>query len=139
MLTKNLSCVPVVNPSLEIVRLVFWKELFQSEAVSKKKRSLKLPVVIMAGGQGTRLAPFTNVLPKPLIPVGDRTVIEIIIDQFLLYGLDHFILSINYKSKILKSFFEELAPPYSVAFLRRESRAALPAVCGLSICRCRKT
>ena len=64
----------------------------------------------MAGGRGTRLAPFTNVLPKPLIPVGDRTVIEIIIDQFLPYGLDRFHLSVNYKSKILKSFFEELAP-----------------------------
>ncbi|MFZ0305249.1 MAG: sugar phosphate nucleotidyltransferase [Terracidiphilus sp.] len=123
MLTKNLICIPVVNLSLEIVRLVFWKDLFQSEAVSKKKRSLKLPVVIMAGGQGTRLAPFTNVLPKPLIPIGDRTVIEIIIDQLQIYGLDHFILSINYKSKIIKSFFEELAPPYSVSFLEeREQR-----------------
>ena len=78
----------------------------------------------MAGGQGTRLAPFTNVLPKPLIPVGDRTVIEIIIDQFLPYGLDRFHLSVNYKSKILKSFFEELAPRYSVATLKRKSRAA---------------
>ena len=42
--------------------------------------------------------------------MGDRTVIEIIIDQFLPYGLDQFHLSVNYKSKILKSFFEELAP-----------------------------
>ena len=70
--------------------------------------------------QRDRLAPFTNVLPKPLIPVGDRTVIEIIIDQFLCYGLDQFHLSINYKSKILKSFFEELAPPYSVAYLEED-------------------
>ncbi|MGB6859064.1 MAG: sugar phosphate nucleotidyltransferase, partial [Terracidiphilus sp.] len=115
MLAKNLICIPVVNASLEIVRLVFWKELFQGEAVSKKKRRLNLPVVIMAGGQGTRLAPFTNVLPKPLIPVGDRTVIEIIIAQLQNHGLEKFILSINYKSKIIKSFFEELAPSYSVS------------------------
>ena len=74
----------------------------------------------MAGGQGTRLAPFTSVLPKPLIPVGDRTVIEIIIDQFLPYGLDQFHLSLNYKSKILKSFFEELAPRYSVAYMEEK-------------------
>jgi dTDP-glucose pyrophosphorylase len=123
MLAKNLICIPVVNASLEIVRLVFWKELFQNEAVSKKKRRLDLPVVIMAGGQGTRLAPFTNVLPKPLIPVGDRTVIEIIIAQLQNHGLEKFILSINYKSKIIKSFFEELAPSYSVSFLEeREPR-----------------
>jgi dTDP-glucose pyrophosphorylase len=120
MLNSNLGCVPVVNPSREIVRLLFWKELLQGVAAVKPKRCLNLPVVIMAGGQGTRLAPFTNVLPKPLIPVGDRTVIEIIIDQFLPYGLDRFHLSVNYKSKILKSFFEELAPSYSVAYLEEK-------------------
>jgi len=122
MIAKNLICIPVVNSSREIIRLVFWKELFQNEAQSKKKQRLSLPVVIMAGGLGTRLAPFTNVLPKPLIPVGDRTVIEIIIDQLHSYGLNQFILSINYKSKIIKSFFEELAPPYSVSFLEEHEQ-----------------
>lgn len=117
MLTRNLSCVPVVNAHREIVRLVFWKELFFADGTPQPKRQLNLPVVIMAGGKGTRLAPFTNVLPKPLIPIGDRTVIELIIDQFLPYGLRDFRLSIHYKSKILKSFFEELAPPYSVSYL----------------------
>ena len=117
MVNRNISCVPVVNSSRAVIRLIFWKELFQSEAVSKAQRTLDLPVVIMAGGKGTRLAPFTNVLPKPLIPVGDRTIIEIIIDQFLPYGIRQFHLSINYKSKILKSFFEELAPPYSVEWV----------------------
>jgi dTDP-glucose pyrophosphorylase len=117
MLNGNLGCVPVVNKFGEIVQLLFWKEMFQSGSAVKTKRLLSLPVVIMAGGKGTRLAPFTSVLPKPLIPVGDRTVIEIIIDQFLPYGLNSFHLSINYKSKILKSFFEELAPSYSVTYL----------------------
>jgi dTDP-glucose pyrophosphorylase/tetrahydromethanopterin S-methyltransferase subunit G len=120
MLNGNLDCVPVVNPSREIVRLLFWKEMFQGGVALKAKRRLNLPVVIMAGGQGTRLAPFTSVLPKPLIPVGDRTIIEIIIDQFLPYGLDRFHLSVNYKSKILKSFFEELSPSYSVAYLEEK-------------------
>jgi len=117
MLSGNFGCVPVVNASREVLRLVFWKELFQGDGAIKPKRRLDMPVVIMAGGRGTRLAPFTNVLPKPLIPVGDRTIIEVIIDQFLRYGIDRFHLSINYKSKILKSFFEELAPAYSVAYL----------------------
>jgi dTDP-glucose pyrophosphorylase len=120
MLHGNFGCVPVVNPARQIVRLLFWEELFQGVVAAKPKRRLNLPVVIMAGGQGTRLAPFTNVLPKPLIPVGDRTVIEIIIDQFLPYGLDRFYLSVNYKSKILKSFFEELAPSYSVTYLEEK-------------------
>jgi dTDP-glucose pyrophosphorylase len=117
MLNGNFGCVPVVSRSREIVRLVFWKELFQGDGAVKPTVTLDMPVVIMAGGRGTRLAPFTNVLPKPLIPIGDRTIIEIIIDQFLAYGLNDFRLSINYKSKILKSYFEELAPSYSVSFV----------------------
>jgi dTDP-glucose pyrophosphorylase len=117
MLNNNIGCVPVVSPSREIVRLLFWKVLFQGTVPSKPKRHIDLPVVIMAGGRGTRLAPFTNILPKPLIPVGDRTIIEIIIEQFRPYGVSHFHLSINYKSKIIKSFFEELAPAYSVEFI----------------------
>jgi dTDP-glucose pyrophosphorylase len=117
MLTRNLNCVPVVDPDRKILRLVFWKELFQSGAAAPPKRKLSLPVVIMAGGKGTRLAPFTNVLPKPLIPIGDRTIIELIIDQFVVHGLGDFHLSVHYKSKLLKSFFEELSPDYSVSYL----------------------
>jgi dTDP-glucose pyrophosphorylase len=120
MLQGNFGCIPVLNPSHQVVRLLFWKELFQGDVRPQPKRHLNLPVVIMAGGQGTRLAPFTNVLPKPLIPVGDRTVIEIIIDQFLPYGLNCFHLSVNYKAKILKSFFEELAPSYAVTYLEEK-------------------
>jgi dTDP-glucose pyrophosphorylase len=118
MLKGNFGCVPVVNSSREIVRLLFWEELFQGAVISKPKTRLDLPVVIMAGGQGARLAPFTNVLPKPLIPVGDRTVIELIIDQFLPYGLDRFYLTVNYKAKVLKSFFEELTPSYTVTYIQ---------------------
>ena len=129
MINGNFGCVPVIGPSREVVQLVFWKQLFQGEVAVKSKRQLNLPVVIMAGGRGTRLAPFTNVLPKPLIPVGDKTIIELIIDQFLPYGLDQFHLSINYKSKILKSFFEELTPEYSVSFLEeREPRGTAGAL-----------
>jgi dTDP-glucose pyrophosphorylase len=129
MLNGNFGCVPVISSSREIIQLVFWKELLQGEVGVKLKRQLNLPVVIMAGGRGTRLAPFTNVLPKPLIPVGDKTIIELIIDQFLPYGLDQFHLSINYKSKILKSFFEELSPAYSVSFLEeREPRGTAGAL-----------
>jgi dTDP-glucose pyrophosphorylase len=117
MLERNLSCVPVVSPARLIKRLIFWKEIFHSEFSVRVRPQLDMPVVIMAGGRGTRMAPFTNVLPKPLIPVGDKTVIEIIIDQFLMYGLADFQLSIHYKSKILKAYFEELAPPYRVSFL----------------------
>ena len=61
----------------------------------------------MAGGKGTRLNPFTNVLPKPLIPINGKPVIKIIIDRLIKYKFDNFHISLNEKSKILKAYFYE--------------------------------
>ncbi len=52
------------------------------EGVEKVKASLHVPVVINAGGKGTRLAPYTKVLPKPLIPVGDLPILEHIMNEY---------------------------------------------------------
>ena len=70
----------------------------------------------MAGGKGTRLLPFTDILPKPLIPINGKSVLEHVFDKFSNYGLENFFLSINYKSKIIKAFFEELKPKYKISF-----------------------
>ena len=51
----------------------------------------------MAGGKGTRLQPFTKILPKPLIPVHDKTILERIITKFTDIGCDDFIMTVNYK------------------------------------------
>jgi dTDP-glucose pyrophosphorylase len=85
----------------------------------KKKYENKIlsPVVIMAGGKGTRLDPFTQILPKPLIPIGDKTILEVIIDKFLPYGVLDYYLTVNYKSIVIKSYFEELKPEYKVNFI----------------------
>ena len=62
----------------------------------------------MAGGKGTRLLPFTHVLPKPLIPINKKTLIEHILDQLKFNGVNNVSLSINYKSKTLISFLDEI-------------------------------
>ena len=62
----------------------------------------------MAGGKGLRLRPFTEVLPKPLIPIGNKTAIDHIIDNFKDNGFNKFIFSINYKSKLIKAYIQEL-------------------------------
>ncbi len=120
MVAENFACVPVVDAERRVVRLLWLRSMLQDAVSVRSQTQLALPVVIMAGGIGTRLEPFTRVLPKPLIPVGDRTVIEVIVGQFLPYGLDHFYLSVNYKSKIIKSFFEELAPPYALDYVEED-------------------
>ena len=79
-----------------------------------------MKAVIMAGGKGTRLDPFTRILPKPLIPIGDKTILEIIIDKFMDYRVNHFYISVNHKAKIIKSYFEELDPDYDLTFLYEE-------------------
>ena len=79
---------------------------------------MKYPVVIMAGGFGTRLAPFTTILPKPLIPVGDKSIVEHIIDRFLPYGIDDFYMTVNHKFKIIKSYFEDVKKEYSLKLVK---------------------
>lgn len=62
--------------------------------------------MIMAGGQGSRLKPITNIIPKPLIPIGDKPIIEIIIDKFSTLGVSNFYLSVNYKQEMIRFYFE---------------------------------
>ena len=64
-----------------------------------------MSVVVMAGGEGTRLKPFTNILPKPLIPLNDKTVIEKILDSFTNRGFHNFFLTVNFKGKLFKALF----------------------------------
>ena len=64
-----------------------------------------MKAVILAGGLGTRLKPFTEVIPKPLLPIGEKSVLEIQIEHLKYYGFDEIILATNYKSKYIENFF----------------------------------
>lgn len=66
---------------------------------------MKKRAIILAGGKGARLRPYTVVLPKPLMPVGDYPVLEIIIRQLSYYGFDHVTLTVNHQAEIIKAFF----------------------------------
>jgi dTDP-glucose pyrophosphorylase len=120
ILKEKYSAVPVLDVHGGIIDILFWDEIFQGTEQQREYEQLDTPVVIMAGGQGTRLEPFTKILPKPLIPIGDKSIIEIIIDKFLYYKINHFYISINHKAKIIKSYFEELSPPYAVDYIEEK-------------------
>ncbi len=113
--SKRIDLIPVVNEENKVIHLIHWDE-FLSEKTSKSN-TVDAPVVIMAGGLGTRLAPFTDVLPKPLMPIGDETIIEKIIGKFTAVGANKFYFTVNFKSKLLKAFFEELDPSYDFDFI----------------------
>lgn len=64
-----------------------------------------MKAVILAGGLGSRLKPFTEVIPKPLLPIGEKSVLEIQIERFKMYGINDIYLATNYKSDYIESFF----------------------------------
>lgn len=100
----------------ELESIIFWEDVFDAPFMDKKPLS-NVPVVIMAGGFGSRLKPLTNVIPKPMVPLGDRTIMEHIISQFEKEGCDQFFATVNYKSEMLKFYFDGLDKEYSLGFI----------------------
>jgi NDP-sugar pyrophosphorylase family protein len=98
---------------MEIVNIVFWNDLFET---SIEVESFDLPVVIMAGGMGTRMKPITNIIPKPLIPIGEKTILEHIMDKFSSFGSSKFYLSLNYKADLIKYFIESNNLNYDINY-----------------------
>jgi len=115
-LKNKFDLIPIVDRDKRVVDFITWEKVFESET-NEPKKIINIPVVIMAGGKGTRLEPFTKVLPKPLLPINEKPIIELIIEQFTAVGSRDFYLTVNYKSRILRAYFEEMQPDYSVHFI----------------------
>jgi len=115
---KELDLIPIVNENNVVVDYLNWSTIDSDIPLSKTLRNV--PVVIMAGGKGTRLEPFTKILPKSLVPIQDKPIIEHIIERFTKLECSNFYLTVNYKSSILKAYFEELQPDYQVHFVEEK-------------------
>lgn len=102
---KNVIIIPIVNKNNKILGVETKEDLLKFK--KKKLPKINIPVVIMSGGKGSRLKPFSDILPKALIPLNDKTVLERIIEQFLDYGVTKIFIITNYKSNIIKSYFED--------------------------------
>lgn len=107
--------MPVLDNKGELVDVWFWNEIFNTTEPDNRPK-INLPVVIMAGGKGTRLKPLTNVIPKPLVPVGDKSILEVIMDQFEGIGCSKFYMSVNYKSDLMRYYLEQLEHHYDIDF-----------------------
>lgn len=116
MLTEKIETIPVLNNEKQIVELLRWRDIFSCEF--KPNRSLQsVPVLVMAGGKGVRMDPFTRILPKPLIPLGDKPIIEIIMDQFAHYGCNRFYVTVNYKGKMIQAYFDNAECDHSIKYV----------------------
>jgi len=127
----KLRHIPVVNSQKIVVDIVSWDELINEQPQEIIKKQNK--VVIMAGGKGTRLDLFTKILPKPLIPVGEKPIIEHVMANFSKFGFDNFLISVNYKKEMIKSFFAESDNSSNISFIEEENY--LGTAGALSLCK----
>jgi dTDP-glucose pyrophosphorylase len=119
MKTLRAECMPVLDQNNELVDVLFWKDIFLNDD-SNQREKIDLPVVIMAGGKGTRLKPLTNIIPKPLIPVGEKTILEEIMNQFETIGCTKFHMSVNYKYDMIEYYLSQLEHKYDISFFQEE-------------------
>ena len=111
---RDYVLIPIVDNGVII-------SLYSGEGQKIRKRNdLNIPVVINAGGRGTRLDPFTRVLPKPLIPVGDLPIIEHIMKEYQSYCCDEFHIIVNYKRELIKAYFAENENHYNITWYIEE-------------------
>jgi dTDP-glucose pyrophosphorylase len=119
LIDNKIELLPVLAQDRSVVDYITWEMIFGINR-GYESRKLNVPVVIMAGGSGTRLEPFTKVLPKPLVPVGEKPVIDHIIDKFRAYGISQFYMTTHHKSRIIRAYFEEKDPEYVIVFAEED-------------------
>lgn len=115
MRKHKVEALPIIDDKNNVTSIIFWNDeklLFN--------RMPAVPVVIMAGGLGTRLYPYTKILPKPLIPIGEIPIAEHIINRFNVQGCKDFYLIVNHKKNMIKAYFNEVVKDYTVSYIDEE-------------------
>tara|TARA_B100000886_G_C20414954_1_gene488856 strand:+ start:911 stop:1954 length:1044 start_codon:yes stop_codon:yes gene_type:complete len=100
MKKKGVKQLPILNDSGKIIDVMLLEELIE---VSNKCEN---PIIIMAGGIGSRLRPFTENCPKPMLKVGDKPILEILIEQLIKNGFSNFYISVNYLKEQIMGYFD---------------------------------
>lgn len=112
---KRINALPVVDNANIIIDILF------KDRDKASLEQIELPVVIMAGGKGTRLYPYTKILPKPLIPIGEIPISEHIVNRFVANGCNDFFFIVNYKKNMIKAYFNEEHHSYNVHFIDEDT------------------
>ena len=115
----NIDLIPIINKKKKIIR-TYSQNNFKKYVKKKKNSNINLKAFIMAGGLGTRMLPVSSVLPKPLMPIGSKTILELIMDKLKSEGINKFFLSINYKKDLIKAYFKEISSSYNIKFIEEK-------------------
>lgn len=113
---KNYIVIPILNEEGVIYGLYSGN----GSTHRKSRPALNIPVIINAGGKGTRLDPYTRVLPKPLIPVGELPIIEHIMKEYQRYDCNEFHIIVNYKKDLMKAYFTDNDRKYNIEWYDEE-------------------
>lgn len=119
MAENQITALPVIDDSRILFDIIFSNDT--SNCLKKNSKNLRdVSVVIMAGGKGTRLYPFTKILPKPLIPVGDIPIMERIINKFRQFGVIDFYATVNYRKNMIRSYFSDQNFDYKLNYVEED-------------------
>lgn len=95
---KQIYQIPIIDNDGKLVKIEDLANLLKTQTRTNR-------VILMAGGLGTRLHPLTKEVPKPLLKVGNKPILETIIENFAKYGFIHITISVNYKADMIKEYF----------------------------------
>lgn len=114
----KVEVLPIISSENLLVDYITWDSLLEVDAVQKKSSNslVNIPVVVMAGGKGTRLKPFTDVLPKPLVPIQEKPIMDWIIEEFRKFGAKKFFATLNYRGKMIEAYYGSLDKQYEIDF-----------------------
>ena len=116
-ISGQFGLIPVVNKNNVIKKIVTWNDVFRNEAFDDLK---KIEVVIMAGGKGTRLLPLTKIIPKPLVPINNKPMLQHIMENFTYFNFKKFNLVINHQADLIKSYFKPLNKKFDIKFINEK-------------------
>lgn len=112
---RNFVGIPILSDDDQLIDIYIGRQHHD-----ERFAEINIPVVINAGGKGTRLEPYTKILPKPLIPVGELPIIEHIMQHFTAYGCKHFSMIVNYKKEMMKAYFSGENDKYDITWYDEE-------------------
>jgi Nucleoside-diphosphate-sugar pyrophosphorylase involved in lipopolysaccharide biosynthesis/translation initiation factor 2B, gamma/epsilon subunits (eIF-2Bgamma/eIF-2Bepsilon) len=126
LIKKAVKDIPIVNDENQLVDIISIKDILIPEGKEN-------PVIIMAGGLGTRLKELTQEIPKPMLKVGQDPMLQHIINNFKQYGYNKIFISVNYKAEIIENYFQDgYAHGVKIEYIKEHKRLGTAGGIGLT-------
>ena len=120
LINNHFDLIPVINKNEKVLKIIKLLDIIKEKKKKVRIKSLKVNAIIMAGGLGTRMAPFTDILPKPFLPINGRPVISHIIENFKKNGINNLWITTNHKSNLIKSYIKEAEIESNINFYQEK-------------------